>query len=100
MGEVQGVKIGEPGDSLSLARVFGAMLAGGVLLGLLGYIFDLVIGPAISMSGWWTVFATGGFILGAMIQAVREFAVPPPAEREAVAARLRAREEAPSEPES
>jgi len=74
------VKIGQPGDRLSLARVFGAMLAGGVLLGIVGYLFDLIVGPAIAMNGWWTVFASGGIILGAMIQATREFAVPQPTE--------------------
>jgi hypothetical protein len=87
------VKLGEPGDSLSLARVFGAIVVGGVVLGLVGYIFDLVVGPSIAMGGWWTVFASGGVILGAMIQVTREFAVPAPAEREAVAVRLRASEE-------
>jgi hypothetical protein len=96
---VQGVKIGEPGDKLSLARVFAAMLVGGLLLGLVGYIFDLVIGPLIAMSGWWTVFAAGGVILGAMIQVTREFAVPSPAEREAIAQALREREEA-AEPDA
>jgi hypothetical protein len=87
------VKIGQPGDGLGLARVFGAMVAGGVALGLVGYIFDLVVGPAVAMSGWWTVFGSGGLILGTMIQAAREFAAPAPAERAAVAARLRATEE-------
>jgi hypothetical protein len=95
------VKLGEPGDRLSLARVFGAMIAGGVLLGLVGYIFDLVVGPAIGMGGWWTVFASGGVILGAMIQVNREFSVPGPTEREAVARAIQAREEVtePTEPE-
>jgi len=88
------VKLGQPGDRLSLARVFAAMLVGGLLLGLVGYLFDLVIGPLIGMSGWWTVFGSGGIILGAAIQVNREFAVPAPAERAAVAVRLRAREEA------
>jgi len=89
-----GVKIGQAGDRLSLARVFGVMFAGGILLGLVGYLFDLIVGPAISMSGWWTVFASGGIIAGAMVQAAREFAVPQPAERRAIGAELRAREQA------
>jgi hypothetical protein len=93
------VKLGEPGDGLSLARVFGAIVVGGVVLGLVGYIFDLVVGPAIAMGGWWTVFGAGGVILGAMIQAAREFAVPAPAEHEAVARAVRAREE-PPEPDA
>jgi hypothetical protein len=65
--------------------VFGAALAG------LGYLFDLIVGPAIGMSGWWTVFGPGGFILGGLIQATREFAVPQPAERRALAAEARAK---------
>jgi hypothetical protein len=43
------------------------------------------------MSGWWTVFGSGGIILGGMLQAAREFAVPQPAERRALAAERRAR---------
>jgi len=86
------MKIGEAGDSLSLVRVIGAMIVMGAALSGIGYLFDLIIGPAIGMSGWWTVFGTGGFILGGMIQATREFAVPQPAERRAVAAEARARE--------
>jgi hypothetical protein len=35
--------IRRPGDSWSLARVVGAMLADGILLGLVGYIFDLTV---------------------------------------------------------
>ena len=86
------MRLGQPGDRLSLARVFAAMLAGGVALGALGYLFDLAIGPLIAMDGWWTVFLTGGLIVGAVVQGVREFAVPLPAEREAVAAEARGRE--------
>ena len=86
------MKIGEAGDSLSLVRVIGAMLVGCAALSGIGYLFDLIVGPAIGMSGWWTVFGTGGFILGGMIQATREFAVPQPAERAAVAAEARARD--------
>jgi hypothetical protein len=88
------MKIGEPGDSLSLVRVIGAMVVGAVALAGIGYLFDLIVGPAIGMSGWWTVFCTGGFILGGMIQAAREFTVPQPAERQAVAAEARAGEQA------
>ena len=88
------MKIGVAGDSLSLARVIAAMIAAAVVLAGFGYLFDLIVGPSIAMSGWWTVFATGGFILGGMIQATREFAVPQPAERRAVAAELRARRQA------
>ena len=88
------MKIGEAGDSLSLARVIGAMVVAGAALSGIGYLFDLIVGPAIGMSGWWTVFCTGGFILGGMIQATREFAVPQPAERREVAARIQAREQA------
>ena len=88
------MKIGEAGDSLSLARVIGAMVVGAVALAGIGYLFDLIVGPAIGMSGWWTVFCTGGFILGGMIQAAREFTVPRPAERQAVAAEARARAQA------
>lgn len=94
------MKIGQAGDRLSLARVFGAILAGGVLLGLVGYLFDLIVGPAIRMNGWWTVFAAGGVIIGAMVQCAREFAVPQPAERRAIQAELRAREQAASPAES
>src|SRR4051794_3147476 len=91
------MKIGEAGDSLSLVRVIGAMVVGGAALAGIGYLFDLIVGPAIAMSGWWTVFCSGGIILGGMIQAAREFAVPQPAERRAVAAELRAREQADAE---
>ena len=80
------MKIGEAGDSLSLVRVIGAMIVAGAALSGIGYLFDLIVGPAIGMSGWWTVFGTGGLILGGMIQATREFAVPQPAERRALAA--------------
>jgi hypothetical protein len=84
------MKIGVAGDGLSLVRVFAAMALGGAALAGLGYLFDLVVGPAISMSGWWTVFGSGGIILGGMLQATREFAVPQPAERRALAAERRA----------
>ena len=94
------MKIGEPGDNLSLVRVLAAMVACGAALAGLGYLFDLIVGPAIGMSGWWTVFGAGGIILGGMIQATREFAVPQPAERRALAAEARARRaaEAPETP--
>jgi hypothetical protein len=88
------MKIGEAGDNLSLVRVILAMLVGAIVLGGIGYGFDRAVGPAINMDGWWTVFASGGLILGGMLQAAREWAVPQPAERREVAARLRAREEA------
>src|SRR4029078_290540 len=88
------MKIGEAGDSLSLVRVLAAMVIGGAAFAGLGYLFDLLVAPAIVMSGWWTVFGSGGFILGGMIQATREFAVPQPAERRAVAAERPAREQA------
>ena len=88
------MRIGQPGDRWSLARVFAALLLGGAILGALGYLFDLVVGPLIGMSGWWTVFFTGGLIVGAMLQGVREFAVPLPAERGAVATEVRARDAA------
>ena len=98
------MRIGQAGDRWSLARAFAAMLLGGGVLGAVGYLFDLVVGPLIGMGGWWTVFFTGGLIVGVMRQGVREFAVPLPAERKAVAAELRAREarsvpgSAPTEP--
>ncbi len=85
------MRIGQPGDRLSLARVFAAMLLGAVVLGAVGYLFDVVVGPLIGMHGWCTVFCTGGLILGAMLQGVREYAIPLPAEREVVAEELRAR---------
>jgi len=88
------MKIGEAGDGLSLVRVLAAMVVCGAALAGVGYLFDLVVGPAISMSGWWTVFCAGGIILGGMIQAAREFAVPQPAERRALAAERRARAQA------
>src|SRR6476661_3722828 len=88
------MKIGEAGDGLSLVRVLAAMVVCGAALAGIGYLFDLVVGPAISMSGWWTVFGTGGFILGGMLQATREFAVPQPFERRALAAEARARRQA------
>ena len=72
--------------------MFAAMALGGVVLGAVGYLFDLAVGPLIGMDGWWTVFFTGGLILGPMLQGVREFAMPLPAEREMVAAEARARE--------
>jgi hypothetical protein len=87
----QTMKFGEAGDSLSLARVIAAMIVAGAALGAVGYLFDLVVGPAINMRGWWVVFFTGGIILGGMLQAVREFAVPGPAEQRALAAEARAR---------
>jgi hypothetical protein len=88
------MKIGEAGDGLSLVRVLAAMVVCGAALAGVGYLLDLVVGPAISMSGWWTVFCAGGIILGGMIQAAREFAVPQPAERRALAAERRARAQA------
>ena len=88
------MRIGQPGDRWSLARVFAALLIGGVVLGAVGYLFDLAIGPLIGMSGWWTVFFSGGLIAGATAQCVREFATPMPAERAAVAAEARALEAA------
>jgi hypothetical protein len=94
------MKIGVAGDGLSLARVIAAMVVGAVVLGVLGYLFDLAIGPMIAMSGWWTVTASGGLILGGMLQAAREWAVPQPAERRVVAARIRAREAAEAEAEA
>ncbi|MCC6174374.1 MAG: hypothetical protein IT305_03630 [Chloroflexi bacterium] len=84
------MNIGEAGDRWSLARVVVAALAVGVVLGALGYVFDLVAGPTIGMSGWWTVCFFGGIILGAAKQGVREFAVPRPEERAALAAEARA----------
>jgi hypothetical protein len=78
--------------------VFGVMLAAGILLGLVGYLFDLAVGPTIGMGGWWTVFGSGGIILGAMIQVAREYAVPQPAERRALKAGLQEREQAASPP--
>jgi hypothetical protein len=91
------MKIGEAGGSLSLARVIGAMIVAGAALSGIGYLFDLIVGPSIGMSGWWTVFGSGGFILGGMIQATREFAVPRPAERRALAAAAAAGEQAEAE---
>lgn len=88
------MKIGEAGDGLSLARVVLAMAAGAIVFGAAGTLFDRAVGPMIAMNGWWTVFASGGFILGGMVQAAREWSVPQPAERRAVAARVRAREAA------
>ncbi len=85
------MRIGTPGDRWSLARVFGAMVAGGALLGAVGYLFDLAIGPSIDMGGWWTVFFHGGVIAGAMAQAVREFATPSPSERDMLAREARDR---------
>lgn len=84
------MKIGTAGDSLSLARVMAAMLIGGAGLAGIGYLFDLAVGPAIGMSGWWTVFGTGGVCLAGMVQAAREFSVPQPAERRVVAAEAHA----------
>jgi len=94
------MKIGQPGDRLSLVRVLAAMVVGGAALAGIGYLFDLIVGPAISMSGWWTVFCAGGIILGGMIQATREFAVPQPAERRALAAEARARAQAAAQTEA
>jgi hypothetical protein len=67
---------GEPGDRWSLARVYGAMLVAAVVGGLLGYLFDLLVGPLIGQHGWWTVTGSAGAIAGATAQAVREFARP------------------------
>jgi hypothetical protein len=92
------VKIGVAGDSLSLVRVLAAMVVGGAALAGVGYLFDLIVGPAIAMSGWWTVFGSGGIIIGGMVQATREFAVPQPAERRALAAEAQAREAAAAPP--
>jgi hypothetical protein len=94
------MKIGVAGDSLSLVRVLAAMFVCSAALAGVGYLFDLIVGPAIAMSGWWTVFCTGGFILGGMIQASREFAVPQPAERRALAAEARARAAAEAQSEA
>ena len=91
------MNIGTPGDSLSLARVFVAMIVGGAALSGIGYLFDLAVGPAIAMSGWWTVFGTGGICFAGMLQAAREFTVPQPAERRAVAAEARAKAQAAAE---
>lgn len=67
---------GRPGDRWGLARVYGAMVIATVVGAILGYAIDLVIGPLVGQSGWWTVFAFGGTIAGAMVQGVREYAVP------------------------
>jgi hypothetical protein len=68
---------GQPGDRWSLARVYAALVVGAVVGGALGYVLvDLLIGPLIEQSGWWTVFAFGGAIVGATLQGVREFAKP------------------------
>lgn len=68
---------GQPGDRWSLARVYGALVVGAVVGGILGYVLvDLLIGPLIDQGGWWTVFAFGGAIAGLTLQAVREFAKP------------------------
>jgi hypothetical protein len=85
------MKIGKAGDGLSLARVIIAMAVGAIVLGGAGYLFDRAIGPMIEMNGWWTVTGSLGLILGGMFQAAREWAIPQPDERRAVAARLRAR---------
>jgi hypothetical protein len=94
------MKIGVAGDGLSLARVIIAMVVGAVVLGVAGYLFDRAIGPMIAMNGWWTVTGSLGFILGGMFQAAREWAVPQPAERRAVAARIREREAAAAQAEA
>jgi len=94
------MKIGEAGDSLSLARVFAAMIVGGAALAGIGYLFDLIVGPAIGMSGWLTVFCAGGIILGGMIQATREFAVPQLAERRALRAEAQRTGPAPDAPQA
>ena len=70
--------------------MLAAMVGGGLIFGAVGYAFDLVVGPLIGMNGWWTVFFNGGLIVGAMLQGVREFAIPLPAERAALAAEGRA----------
>ena len=69
-------QFGTPGDRWSLLRVVGAALAATLVLGALGYLFDLVVGPLIGQHGWWTVTGLGGTILGATAQAVREFGTP------------------------
>jgi hypothetical protein len=68
--------MGEPGGRWALVRVFLAMLVVAAVAGAVGYIFDVLVGPLIGQSGWWTVTAAGGAIAGATAQAVREFAVP------------------------
>ena len=69
--------LGQPGDRWSLARVYLALLIGAVVGGLLGYVVvDLVVGPLIGQSGWWTVTGSGGATAGLTAQAVREFATP------------------------
>ena len=75
-------QLGTPGDRWALARVFGAMIVGAIVAGLVGYLFDLAVGPLIGQSGWWTVFASGGLIAGAALQAVREFTNPLPVSSE------------------
>ena len=69
-------RFGTPGDRLSLLRVFAAALVATLAFGVLGYLFDLVIGPLIGQYGWWTVTGLGGTIVGATAQAVREFGTP------------------------
>ena len=69
-------RFGTPGDRLSLLRVFAAALVATLACGVLGYLFDLVIGPLIDQHGWWTVTGLGGTIVGATAQAVREFGTP------------------------
>ncbi|MBA2446548.1 MAG: hypothetical protein H0V51_00820 [Chloroflexi bacterium] len=69
--------MGQPGDRWSLARVYGALVMGAVGGGVLGYVLiDLLFGPLIGQGGWWTVFASGGAIVGLTLQGVREFAKP------------------------
>ncbi|MFN8524451.1 MAG: hypothetical protein U0821_15230 [Chloroflexota bacterium] len=70
------LNLGQPNDALSFPRVLAAGLLVAVVLGLAGWVFDLVIGPLIGMSGWWTVTGAGGFIYGITLQSVREYAAP------------------------
>lgn len=68
--------MGEPGDRWSLARVYAAMLIAAAIGAGIGLVVDLTIGRLTNESGWWTVTAFGGAIVGIMAQGVREFARP------------------------